>query len=158
MIFDRNYNIPLEVTPKTFKERILGEHFKVHHLDFEVYDHVEEDGVIKIFPHSESVSRTTTLPITHLTIKPNKDGNGNHIHAFFHIRKIDKGLPLFFILLFAGTLIAGIIGINYENLVKTSTVFIGIGSVGLLLTFLKLNSGYYDYIRKIKAWVETHAM
>ncbi len=158
MIFDKKYKIPLEVTPETFKERVLGEHFKVHHLDFEVYDHVEPDGIIKIFPHAESVSRTTTLPITHLTIVKDNSETGNHIEAFFHIRRIDKGLPLFFLLLFLGTLIAGIIGLNYEALAKTSKIFIGLGAVGLLLTYLKLNSGYYDYIRKIRAWVETHAM
>ncbi len=158
MVFDKTYKIPLEVSPEVFKERILGEHFKVHHLDFEVYDHVEEDGIIKIFPHSESVSRTTTLPITHLTIVKDNSGSGNYIKAYFHIRKIDKGLPLFFLLLFLGTLIVGIIGLNNEALARTSKIFLIIGAIGTILTFLKLNKGYYDYIRKIKAWVETHAM
>ncbi len=159
MLFDKKYKIPLQVSPEVFKERILGQHFKVHDLDFEVYDHVEDDGIIKIIPHAESVARTTnTLPITHLSIEKDDSTTGEHIEAFFHIRKVDKGLPLFFILLFSGLVIAGIIGINYEALAKTSKLLLGIGAVGLLITFLKLNRGYYDYIRKIRAWVETHAM
>ncbi len=158
MIFDRKYKVPLQVSEETFKERVLGQHFKIHNIDFEVYDHVEDDGVIKIFPHAEYINRTTTLPITHLTIEPNKNDDGKHVEVFFHVRKIDKGLPLFFLILWSAALIIGLVGLQYENLVKTSYVFIGIGALGIILTFLRLNRGYYDYCRKIKSWVESHAM
>ncbi len=157
MIFERKYKIPLQVPLKTFEDRILGEHFKIHDIDFEVYDHVDND-MIKIIPHAEYVKKATTLPITHLNIIRDADNTPKNIEAQFHIRKIDKGLPLFFIILGIASLIIGIIGLNYENLVKTSYVFIGFGIVELIFTFLRLNRGYYDYVRKIKSWVETHAM
>lgn len=155
MLFKRIKKIPLHVDESTFKQRITGKHINIHNFDFEVAEKPETNS-LKIYPHTENDDRTTTLPITDVTFGT-KDEQPLAI-AEFHMRSIDRGLPTFFILLFNAILLAGIICQAFESLAKTGLVFIIIGIAGNIILYFSMTRGYFDYIKKIKNWLETQAM
>ncbi|MBP6456725.1 MAG: hypothetical protein KA275_08355 [Chitinophagaceae bacterium] len=136
------------------KSNILGAHFSVHDLDFEIG---EKDGIVKVIPHTENAEdRIYTLPITHLHFI--ETSNGTSIKMKCKPRRIDIG-GITLLLLFSIILI--LVGFALLNISKpgNETLFYIIFFGGVLLYFFfwwRLHIGYFDYIKKIKAWVNSH--
>lgn len=156
-MYEKKIKIPIEVDKDTFYSRIMGKKFHVHDLEFEVYSKRNDRGEVKIIPHAENVNRTTTLPITLVTV--NETSDPPYVLAHYHMRSIDIGLPKFLTIFFAGMFIIGVIAyFSSVGFRSTGLIFAGISIVGFLIMLLKLNKGYYDYIRKIHHWLEAQAM
>ncbi len=156
-MFEKKNKITLEVDGATFYKRVMGKRFHVHDLEFEVYDAPNEKGEIKIIPHSENVRRTTTLPITLISVFENSEPP--YVLAHYHMRSIDIGLPKFLTIFFAGMFLFGIITFfSSQGFKSTGMIFMSIALIGFLIMLIRLNSGYYDYIRKINHWLEAQAM
>lgn len=154
MIFRRSYTFTTKYSREELRQRMEGKHIDVHGLDFEVMD---KSGMLKIIPHTElAEEKVYTLPITHLICTDKTDGSIK-LKLKFKPRRIDIGGPtiaLFFIFFIT---VAGIVMFmsgeaDYTN---ASLGMIGFGIVMLIIFALRMNAGYFDYIRKIKAWVKT---
>lgn len=154
MIFRRSYSLNAHLSGEEMRKKLIGKHFDVHGLDFEV---MEKEGIMKIIPHTEfAEEKVYTLPITHLIVQ--EDGGKTKIKMKCKPRRIDIGGPtiaLFFILFITA---AGIIMYlsHLEDYGSLSFILMGFGALMLIIFGLRMNAGYFDYIRKIKKWVKSN--
>lgn len=153
MIFRRYYTFQSKQNAEDLKKNLLGQHLKVHDLDFEIFDKGE---FIKVIPHAESDDHVHTLPITRLRIKSN--GNGSVIKMLSKPRRIDIGGPYLLMFFITFAIIAGVIVYLYAGAEYTTTAYImvGIAVLVFILLWLRMEQGYFDYIRKIRDWVKSH--
>lgn len=153
MIFRRYYTFQSKQNAEALKQNLLGQHLKVHDLDFEIFD---KGDSIKVIPHAEADEHVHTLPITSLKIKPN--GNGSVVKMLSKPRRIDIGGPYLLMFFVTFAIIAAILLYVYGSGQYNTTAYIlgGIAILIFLLLWLRMQQGYFDYIRKIKKWVAQH--
>jgi len=153
MIFRRYSTIQSNKNAEDVKRYLLGQHFKVHVLDFEIS---EKDGDIKIIPHAEHEEHIYTLPITRLRFAPSS--KGSTIKMMSKPRRIDIGGPYLIMIFVTFMVIAGIMLYllgegKYEN---TAYILGGLGILIFGFLWFRLERGYFDYIRKINKWVKAN--
>lgn len=154
MIFSRTYRYQSNMRPDDIKGRLVGKHVKVHNMDFEVF---ENDRVIRIIPHAEQDNEIKTLPITHVEF--NGKGDKTQIVINSKMRKIDSGGPLLIVVfcffLFVAAAVTLISGAEYMNYTYT---FAGIGLAIFLIFWLRMERGYFDYVRKIRDYIKKQSV
>ncbi len=71
MIFTRTYRYQTSLKIDDIKRRLLGQHVKIHNLDFEV---MEKDEMIKVVPYAEqdAISARCPSPTFNLAVKETK--------------------------------------------------------------------------------------
>jgi len=141
--------------PDDIKGRLVGKHVKVHNMDFEVS---EKDRVLRIIPHAEEENEIKTLPITHVELTGKGDKTQVVISA--KMRKIDSGGPML-ILIFCLFLLIGSGATFYfgKNEYLTYTYTLGtIGVLILLVFWLRMERGYFDYVRKIRDYIKNQSV
>lgn len=151
MLFSRTYRYISASSEDDIRNRLIGKHMQVHNLDFEVS---EKDRILKIIPHAEQDTNIRTLPITHVKFK-GKEGK-THVVVSSKMRKIDSGGPLlilaFVTIMVVAALMLFIFG-DEKYLMYTYTLG-GIG-LGIFLVFwMRMETGYFDYIRKIRDYIK----
>jgi hypothetical protein len=152
MIFNRTYKFSSSKNIEQLNKSLLGQHVQVHKLDFEV---VNSHDILKIIPHAENSDNVLTLPISHILF--NKNNNNTEVRIKSHPRQIDIGGPYIVIIMAIFVIIAGI-GLNiaspemYGNAGKIMGI---IGVVTFALLWIRMELGYFDYVRKINRWVKT---
>ncbi len=148
MLFARSYRLSTTKSVDNIKSTLIGKHFKVHNLDFEIY---ERDRFIKIIPHAEDEKDLKTLPITHLEL----DGKGDttNIRVSYKIRKIDQGGP-YLLMIFCLFLLIGAVAFYIYNERTLSYVMMSLCVVIFGVFWTKMQSGYFDYAHKIKRYVK----
>lgn len=152
MIFNRSYTFTSPQSVEEAKDTLTGKHVDVHKLDFEI---MEKDRLLKVIPHAENEERLRILPITHLDIIP--DGNGSKIKMTTKPRRIDAGGPYLLVIFCIFCVIAGV-GLYLFKREEVLLPALGITAVGLLvfiIFWIKMESGYFDYVRKIKRFVKS---
>ncbi len=154
MIFRRYYTLQSKKNPDEIKQHLIGQHLKVHDLDFEIS---HRDGDVKIIPHAEVEEHVYTLPITRLRLTATDSGN-TIIKMRSKPRRIDIGGPYLIMIFVLFMIIAGILLYvlgegKYNN---TSYILCGIAILIFAILWFRLEMGYFDYIRKIKKWVKSH--
>ncbi len=153
MIFRRYYTFKSKLNADDLKKKLLGQHLKVHELDFEIFDKGED---IKVIPHAEADDHVYTLPITRLRIKP--EGAGSVVKMLSKPRRIDIGGPYLLMGFVTFAAIAGVLlylfGEGAYN--TTAYILVGIAAFIFALLWMRMEQGYFDYIRKIKKWVSDH--
>lgn len=153
MLFKRSYRYQTATSIEEIKKSLIGSHVKIHNMDFEVS---EKEDVLRIIPHAEQETAIKTLPITHVDLKAN--GNQTEVKLSFKMRKIDGGGPMLiviFCLFMIGA--AGFflyIGHDGEHNTVAYTL-IGISAAIFGLFWMRMQSGYFDYVRKIRDYVKT---
>ena len=152
MLFARTYRFQSRKGIEDIKKCLLGSHVKVHNMDFEVF---EKENMLKIIPHAEQEEKIKTLPITHVEF--GGKGPDTQVIVSSKMRKIDKGGPMIFICFCLFMIGAAIIlslsgGMQFKGY---SFPLAGIGLLGFILFWLRLESGYFDYVRKIRDYVKT---
>ncbi len=153
MIFRRSSTISTSLSQKEVREKLIGQHFKVHGLDFEVMD---KGGVMKIIPHTElAEEKVYTLPITHLI--PKESGGKTKIKIKSKPRRIDIGGPTIALFFIVFIMAAGAIMLfsGETDYTKAAYAMLGLGFVALLFFAMRMGSGYFDYIRKIRTWIKS---
>ncbi|MBN9482335.1 MAG: hypothetical protein ACTHKV_08260 [Flavipsychrobacter sp.] len=155
MIFSRTYRYQSSMRPDDIKGRLVGKHVKVHNMDFEVS---EKDRMLRIIPHAEEENEIKTLPITHVELTGKGDKTQVVISA--KMRKIDSGGPML-ILIFCLFLLIGSGATFYfgKNEYLTYTYTLGtIGVLILLVFWLRMERGYFDYVRKIRDYIKNQSV
>jgi len=140
------------MSAEEIKKRLVGTHVKVHQLDFEIY---EKEHMIKIIPHAEQETNIKTLPITHVEFTGK--GDKTQVHISSKMRKIDKGGPLilltFCFFMLAAALIM-LISLREEGFEVYAFPMLGVSLLVFIVFWVRLESGYFDYIRKIRDYVK----
>jgi hypothetical protein len=154
MIFRRYYSIPSNQNADNLRKKFLGQHLKIHELDFEIF---EKEGNIKVIPHAENDEHMHTLPITRLKFL--ESGNGTVIKMVSKPRRIDIGGPYLLMVFILFAILAGLMLIKFSKGEYDLTAYILIVSalVVFAVLWIKMERGYFDYIRKVKKWVKAHA-
>lgn len=154
MFFRKYYSFSSTKNVAEIKKNLLGQHLKVHDLDFEIF---EKNNSLKIIPHTEFSERSIyTLPITKLTFKEN---NGKvTINMMSKPRRIDVGGPNILMIFILFALITAIILYvkGGEGYYKVVYVIFAVALSIFALFWFRLHQGYFDYIRKIRNWVKSH--
>ncbi|MBS1774194.1 MAG: hypothetical protein JST82_15155 [Bacteroidetes bacterium] len=157
MIFSRTYKYNSTMRPDDIKGRLIGKHVKVHNLDFEVS---EKDKVIRIIPHAEQTNEIKTLPITHVELKGN--GDKTQVVISSKMRKIDSGGPMIIIVFCSFLLIAALAtlfaGSGKQEYTTYTYMFGGIGAGIFLIFWLRMERGYFDYVRKIRDYIKKQSV
>ncbi len=151
MIFSRTYRYNSSMRVEDIKNRLLGKHVKVHNLDFEVS---ENEKMLKIIPHAETVTDIKTLPITHVKFKGN--GGKTQVVVSSKMRKIDSGGPTLILIFCVFLLAAAVISFvsNPEGNASITYTLAGIGVAIFVLFWLRMERGYFDYVRKIRDFIK----
>lgn len=151
MLFARSYRLTSNTSAEAIRKAILGDMFRVHNLDFEVY---ESDNCIKIIPHAENQSDIKTLPITHIDLRD--AGNETSLRVSYKIRKIDQGGP-YLLMVFCLFLLVGAIAFYLYHEQTLAWVFIGIFLIFFGGFWAKMQSGYFDYVAQIRKYLKEKA-
>src|SRR5690606_33411311 len=147
MIFTRTHHFKSSLPAEDIKGKLIGKHVKIHNLDFEIF---EKEGMLKIIPHAEQVESIKTLPITHIEFKG--QGGSTDVVLTSKMRRIDKGGP-YLVMMFSSFMIIGALIFYFAGGESYRRFFLPLGIIGVLIfivLMLRLNSGYYDYVRKVK--------
>lgn len=154
MLFNRTYRFKSSHSVAQIKENLLGEHMKVHDLDFEI---TERDRMIKIIPHAENVEELKTLPITHVELEDTS--NGTKVKISSHPRRIDVGGPYLLIIFCIFAVVAGALlyFLRPHESPLPAMAIAGAGILMFLVFWIRMQRGYFDYVRKIKKFVQSHA-
>lgn len=151
MIFSRTYRYVSSVPEDDIRNRLVGKHMQVHNLDFEVS---EKDRMLKVIPHAEQDTNIRTLPITHIQFK-GKEGK-TQVVVSSKMRKIDSGGPMlimaFVSILIIAALMLFILG--DEKYMSYTYTLGGIGILIFLIFWMRMERGYFDYVRKIRDYVK----
>jgi hypothetical protein len=153
MIFRRYYTIQSNKNLEDVKRIILGQHLKIHTLDFEIS---EKEGTLKVIPHAEFEEHIYTLPITRL--KLSNDGKKTTIKMMSKPRRIDIGGPYLIMIFVTFTFIAGVLLYFFGEGKYNNTAYLlgGFSIAAFAFLWFRLEAGYFDYIRKIRDWVKSH--
>lgn len=148
MFFTRTQRYLSRISKEDFKSRLVGNHLKIHDLDFEVYERGQK---LKIVPHAESEQDIKTLPITDVELR--EQGNATEVVITSKIRKLDLGGPQL-IMLFCGFLVIAssilwVVGRERQEIY----VMMGISIVVFSIFWVRMERGYFDYVRKIRDYV-----
>lgn len=151
MIFNRTYKCKTNLSKDAIVDKLKGKTFQVHDLNFEV---MEKGDMMKIIPHAENSKGLKTLPITHLKID---SGTHSTITIKSKPRRIDAGGP-YVLMLFC--LFLFVIGLGFMILdpdsFQISIVMTAVSVLIFGIFWFRMQMGYFDYIRKIKAYVKTN--
>ena len=149
MFFTRTYSFQSPLVCEDLKNRLVGNHVKIHDLDFEV---TESDEKIRIIPHAEYIESIKTLPITKIDFQNN--GDKTKVVVTSKVRKIDLGGPQLIIIFCS--LLLGISGVLYfVSGDPTITYILSGASLGIFTIFwIRMETGYFDYVRKIRSFVK----
>jgi hypothetical protein len=136
------------------KGRLLGKHVKVHNMDFEVF---EKDRMLRIIPHAEQENNIKTLPITHVELMGK--GNQTQVVISSKMRKIDSGGPLLIVIFCSFMLIAALLCFVFgkKEYMSFTYSFLGISLVIFIIFWMRMEAGYFDYIRKIRDYIKTQS-
>lgn len=155
MLFSRTYRYRTAKPIEEIKSCLLGQHVKVHKMDFEVY---EKDRMIKIIPHAENIENLKTLPITHVEFI-GKNEKETQVVVSSKMRKIDKGGPLIIVFFcFFMMLAAVVLATNGPDF---SSYYLPLGGIALgvfIIFWVKMETGYFDYVRKIRDFVKKNCI
>lgn len=151
MIFNRTYRYNSARPIDDIKDRLLGKHVKVHNMDFEVS---EKDRMLRIIPHAEQDTNIRTLPITHIELTGK--GDKTQVIISSKMRKIDSGGPMLIVIFCSFMLIAALFFLFFgEKEYMSFTYTLGAISLMIFLVFwMRMEAGYFDYVRKIRDYIK----
>jgi len=149
MIFTTTQRYQSSLSEEDFFNSMTGKHVHIHNLDFEV---VEKNHSLSIIPHAEEVQAIKTLPITHVDMKRN--GNETKVVITSKMRKIDSGGPLLILFFCAFLFIASIALLFVGRERQYTYTLLGMGLSIFIVFYVRMQMGYFDYVRKIRAYVK----
>jgi hypothetical protein len=151
MFFTRTHSYKFPVSKEDLKDRLIGKHVRIHNLDFEI---LEKDHTLSIIPHAEQVNAIKTLPITHVDLK--EEGGKTNVVITSKMRKLDSGGP-FLIVIFCGFMLgaSGVLFFAAPNEHQIIYTLLGIGLSIFIVFTIRMQMGYFDYVRKIRAYVKS---
>jgi hypothetical protein len=154
MFFTRTYRYNSAKSADDIKHSLLGKHVRIHNLDFEIF---EKDRMLRIIPHAEQETNVKTLPITHIELQG--EGEKTKVIISSKMRKIDSGGPMLILIFCAFMLIGSVLFFLFGQNEYASYTYTLLGASLLIFSvfWLRMERGYFDYIRKIRNYVKTES-
>lgn len=153
MFFTRTTRYHFPVSKSELKSRLIGKHVKIHNLDFEIF----EDGAsLTIAPHAEQINTIKTLPVTSVELR--EEGNGTKAIITSRMRKLDSGGPQLIVIFCSFMFIASFIMLFVGKEPLITYTLLSIGTFILAIFSLRMQTGYFDYVRKVRSYVKDRGM
>jgi virulence-associated protein VagC len=149
MFFTRTHRCQLAIQQEDLKNRLIGKHVKIHELDFEVFE--DEDQSLIIEPHTEQIEEIKTLPTTR--VKLTAVGDKTNVVIISKMRTLDSGGPQLIVIFCIFLFISSIVLMVSSKETTLSYIFASLGLVIFTLFCIRLQTGYFDYVRKIRSYV-----
>ncbi len=132
------------------RSKLLGQHMNLHNLDFEVQE--KDERTLRIVPHAEQITEVKTLPITHVAFKKSSNASKTQVIISAHMRRIDSGGPMLVVIFCIFMLVAATLGhfLSSEDYDAYTLPLFGLGALIFIIMWVRLESGYFDYVRKIR--------
>lgn len=152
MLFKKTSRFRSQVTIEELKQRLMGQHVKIHNMDFEIS---ERERVLKIIPHAENTENVKSLPITRVEFDGAGTGSTN-IKVSSKMRRIDEGGPTLIVMfcLFLAIAAGGMLIAGQPDMHTPSYIMLSIAGIIFLIFWMRMQSGYFDYVRKVHRFVE----
>jgi len=150
MFFTRTHNFYLTIPKEDFRNQLIGKHVKIHDLDFEVSG---DENALIINPHTEQVNAIKTLPITYIDFK--EEGSRTKVVITSEIRKVDAGGPQLIMIFSIFLLVAAVVLFFTSSEIIMTWMFGGISVLLLTVFWLRMQTGYFDYVRKVRDYVKS---
>jgi len=150
MFFTKTQKYQSSILKQDLKNRLIGHHVKIHNMDFEVY---EKDQSLRIIPHAEQNESIITLPITR--VEMNEEGDKMNVVVTSKMRKVDSGGPILIMFFCIFLILASVILMAVDGEPKMTYSLLGIGSTIFVIFFVRMQMGYFDYVRKIRTYIKS---
>ena len=152
MLFTRIHTYYFPLGKEELKSRLVGDHLKIHNLDFEV---LEKDKKLSIIPHAEQIDATMTLPITSVVF--NDEGSKTKVTVTSRMRQLDSGGPMLIMSFCAFIFIISMLLYSQNRESNLAYTLMGISTTILTFFAIRLQLGYFDYIRKVREYIKNKA-
>lgn len=149
MFFTRTHSYQSMLSKEALMHRLIGKHVKIHNLDFEV---LEKDGSLRIIPHAEQIEDIKTLPITKLDLV--EQGGKTSVKMTSKMRALDSGGPMIVMIFCVFLLITATVLYVCKEL-QISAILLGSDILLFMIFWIRMQTGYFDYIRKIRSYVKS---
>jgi hypothetical protein len=152
MIFNRTYTFKSSHPKNVLHNKLVGQRIQIHNMDFEV---MEKNDMLKVIPHAENSTELKILPITHLKMETHS--NDTTITLKSKPRRIDVGGPYLLVIFCIFIIIIGLgFFIFQPGTYLMPAIMAGSGVLVFGVFWFKMQTSYFDYIRKIKSHIKTH--
>ena len=148
-MFTRTHQYKFSVPKELLKYRLVGNHITIHRHDFEV---LEDEQLLSIIPVVEEDAKRSTLPITQVELKG--DGNKTEMVITSRMKAIEAGAQMLMMLFCGFFLIASLILLYVGKDPKVTFSFTVISLLIFVFFLIRLQLGYFDYVRRIRAYVK----
>ena len=152
MFFTRTHTYHFSTPKQELKNRLVGRHVKIHNLDFEV---LEKENKLSIIPHAEQVNAIKTLPVTSVVVTEDAGGKTKVVITSKMRSSTQVAVPDHYFLRFL--LIAAAILLNVGNEPGVTYTLLGAGIFIFTIFWIRMEMGYFDYVRKIRAYIKEKA-
>lgn len=152
MLFSSKQTYHFPVQEEELRHRLSGKHIRIHNLDFEV---LEKDEKLSIIPHAEQVDAIKTLPITQVEFKGK--GDKTQVIVTSKMRRLDTGGPMLLLLFCFFLLCLSYFLFEIYREATVGYVLAGICIAILTSLGIRLQTGYFDYVRKVRAYIRERA-
>jgi hypothetical protein len=150
MLFTKKHHYHSSLPKEDVINRLTGSHVRIHNFDFEIF---EKGKTLRIIPHAEQEEAITTLPITDVEMREN--GDKTNVVITSKMRRLDLGGPLLIVAFCCFLLLASFVSVYVDrNRLITWSLF-GISTLIFSIFYVRMQMGYYDYVRKISAYVKS---
>ena len=150
MLFTKTQRFHSSIAKEDFIHQMTGKHVSIHNMDFEV---VEKEDSLTIIPHAEQEEAIKTLPITKVDLK--KNGNEMDVVVTSKMRKLDLGGPLLVVIFCTFLLLISFVLLYVQRQAQITYTLIGISTLIFSVFYIRMQMGYYDYVRKISSYVKS---
>ena len=148
-LFTRSHKYQFPIQKELLIYKLIGNRVHIHDLDFEVQ---ENDDCLHITPHAEEITSITTLPETYLDLRG--EGNKTQVTVTSKMRTLDKGGPLI-VMIFCVFLLAASLILHFVGREAVLTYVLSGCSLFIFLVFyIRMQMGYFDYVRKVRQYVK----
>jgi hypothetical protein len=152
MLFTSIHTYYFQARKEELKNRLIGKHVKIHNIDFEVF---EKDNSLSIIPHAEQEESIKTLPITSIVL--NEEGDRTKAVVTSRMRKLDTGGPLLLLIFCGFMVLAAIVLLKMAGEPIVAYSLLGITVLMLTLFGIRMQTGYFDYVHKVRDYIKTKA-
>jgi hypothetical protein len=150
MLFTRTQRYHSAISQEDFINQLTGSHVSIHNLDFEI---IAKKDSLTIIPHAEQVDAIKTLPITKVNLK--KTGNETDVIVTSKMRRLDSGGPLLVMIFCIFLLLTSFVVLYVNEQPQITYTMVGISILIFAVFFIRMEMGYFDYVRKIQAYVKS---
>ncbi len=148
-MFTRTHQYKFSIPKEMLKYRLVGNHITIHRHDFEV---LEDEQLLSIIPVVEEDSKRSTLPITQVELK--EEGNKTEMVITSRMKAIEAGAQMLMMLFCGFFLVASLVLLYVGNDTLVTISFTAISLLIFVFFLIRLQLGYFDYVRRIRAYVK----